>query len=85
MSLCPEGEYRASLTDAEFWDYVLLGRRPGDTADTYDPADDMNTPMDLIGEGYLASPCAVCGTCLEACGYDVDGNAWIHCTPEDDD
>lgn len=85
MSLCPENEYRASLSDGEFWDYVLLGRRPDDPIADYDPTDDPNAPMDPEGEGYLASPCPVCGTYLEACGYDVDGNAWVHCTPEDDE
>ena len=28
--LCPEREFREALSDAEFWDYVLLRLRPGD-------------------------------------------------------
>jgi hypothetical protein len=75
MSLCPESEYRASLTDEEFWEHVFHG---DDGPDDYDPSSDPNLPDDVVGEGYLGTPCSVCGTYLEACGYDTEGRPVIH-------
>lgn len=83
MSLCPESEYRASLTDGEFWQHVFYG---DDGPDDYDPANDPNLPDDVYGESIcLSSPCLVCGSHLEACGYDADGNAMVHVQPEEEE
>lgn len=82
MSLCPESEYRASLTDAEFWEHVFHG---DDGPDDYDPDDDPYAPTGELGESVLASACDVCGTLLEACAYDVDGRPMIHVVKEEDD
>lgn len=57
--LCPEAGYRASLSDPEFWDYVLNGHRPGDPVDDYDPDDDDNHPTG--DEAAISTPCPECG------------------------
>lgn len=79
MSLCPEAAYRASLTDAEFWEHVFHG---DDGPDDYDPADDPYLPTGERGEAVLATPCDVCGSFLEACGYDTEGRPFIHVTED---
>ena len=80
--MCPEAEFRASLSDGEFWDYVFNGVRPGDPRpDDYDPDDDLNAPP---SDRLDLTPCAVCGG-YGACGYDDEGRALIHATPEEDD
>ena len=71
MSLCPESEYRASLTDGEFWEYVLLGVRPGEVTD------DDESDMDAITA--QTDPCPECGE-RGACGYDNEGRAMVHVT-----
>lgn len=82
MSLCPESEYRASLSDGEFWEHVFHG---DDGPDDYDPGYWPNTPDGDNGEFVdLGSPCAVCGTTLGACAYDTDGNAMVHVQPEEE-
>lgn len=77
MSLCPEAEYRASLTDAEFWEHVFHG---DDGPDDYDPDNDPYAPRAT----FLATPCEVCGSLDEACGYDVEGRPMIHATEQDE-
>lgn len=75
MSLCPEAEYRNGLTDAEFWDYVLNGRRPDDGDDDYGPTVD-GPPLDgEVGE----TACPECGV-YGACAFDIDGRPLIHAT-----
>ena len=80
MSLCPESEYRASLTDAEFWEHVLIGP---DAGRDYDPDDDPNAPRPEDPELMLV-PCVVCGTLYAACGYDEEGRPMVHATPEEE-
>lgn len=75
----------ASLDDGEFWDLVLLGRRPDDQVDDYDPDDDPNVPdlAEYEMEQRLATPCPECGQ-VGACAYDTEGRALIHATTGDD-
>jgi hypothetical protein len=79
LVLCPEAEYRESLTDGEFWDYVLLGIRPGDVL----PEPDYD-PEDYEVHGIIPTPCPECGV-TGPCGYDPDGRAYIHVTEESDE
>jgi hypothetical protein len=74
VSLCPEAEKRASMDDAEFWEYVY-GDRPDPRwdEDAYEPTVDEPT--------FTVVPCPVCGTQLSACGYDAEGLPMIHATP----
>lgn len=72
--LCPVNDYRRSLSDDDFWAFVLLGERPGDDADGPD-IDDLTSNQ---GE-----PCAECGE-RGACGYDMEGRPMVH-IPEPDD
>lgn len=74
MSLCPEAEYRATLTDAEFWEHVFHG---DDGPDEYDPDLDPNAPP----SGRLGAPCLTCGA-VDACGYDAEGLPMIHVTED---
>lgn len=78
MSLCPEAEYRASLTDAEFWEHVFHG---DDGPDDYDPSDDAGAPRpdDPV---LVLNPCPVCGTWYKACGYDAEGLPMVHVTED---
>jgi hypothetical protein len=75
VSLCPEFDKRAAMTDGEFWSYVLQGIEPGQEPDGYD---DDYTPDTYVDLGI----CAVCGS-SEACGYDTEGRPWIHATYEE--
>ncbi len=74
MSLCPESEYRASLTDSEFWEHIY----PDDVEFDYDFSDDD------VHIGLMGTTCQVCGASSE-CGWDESGRPWIHCTPQNDD
>jgi hypothetical protein len=77
VSLCPEAAYRASLTDGEFWSYVLTGRVDG-------PDEDPDVPDEIqMAELHLSDPCPECGS-RGACGYDAEGRPMIHTTPKDD-
>lgn len=78
MSLCPEAEFRASLDDGEFWDYVLNGVRPGQEPEV-DFSDEDQSPPDEYG-----GPCDVCGE-RGPCGYDAEGRPLIHPTYVRDD
>jgi hypothetical protein len=71
MSLCPEAEYRDGLSDAEFWDLVLNGRRPDDGDDDYGP------DIDHEALDPVTTTCAECGV-TGACAFDIDGRALIH-------
>lgn len=81
MSLCPEADERAELSDAEFWERVgcnLLGYDPG-------PDDEPDVPDHIeMAELHLTDPCPECGS-QGACGYDDMGRPMIHTTQEDDD
>lgn len=72
MSLCPESEYRSLLPDSDFWNYVLLGIRPGDPI----PEPDW---VDYDEPTLTKPPCPECGS-TGACGYDEQGRALIHAT-----
>lgn len=69
--LCPESEYRASLSDEDFWPYVLQGIRPED------PHPEPELP-EWPDEPQMA-PCPECGE-RGACAYDEQGRALIHAT-----
>jgi hypothetical protein len=78
--LCPEADFRASLSDADFWNYVLLGVRPGEEPDwdgqgSYDEPE----PLDIV-----LNPCGVCGE-WGPCDYDAEGRPLIHWQPPDED
>lgn len=63
MSLCPEAEERALLTDAEFWEHVFnIGPDIDDDFDEH-PA--------------VLTECTECGE-FGACAYDDRGRALIH-------
>ena len=58
MSLCPEHDQRAAMTDAEFWDHVF-GRSPEQEASWADYDWAMNSP------DIWAIDCARCGRTVE--------------------
>ena len=80
MSLCPEAKYRASLSDDEFWDYVLTGVRPDDPRYDEEPEPPDEIEMQMLG----ATPCPECDE-VGACAVDDEGRALIHATTEDDE
>jgi hypothetical protein len=74
MSLCPEFEYRQTLSDEDFWIHIF-GEGP-----TYN--DDDRPDLD---EPYTTSdPCPICYS-IEACGYDNEGRPMIHSLDVNDD
>ena len=75
MSLCPEGEYRDSLSDEEFWAHVFQTDYPDWT--DFDESD-------LDDRSHLLIPCPVCHS-IEACGYDSEGRPLIHAFNFDDE
>lgn len=77
MSLCPDAEYRASLSEDDFWPYVLLGQRPGDEPDE---GPDMDDPL-FTDQG---SACPECGE-FGACAYDSEDRPMIHVIESDDE
>lgn len=77
MSLCPDREYRESLSEDEFWDYVLLGQRPGEYVEP-EPDDDLDEYVTFAG---TFDACPECGE-IDACGYDAEGRPMIHTTNE---
>lgn len=79
IPLCPEAEYRDTLTDGEFWDYVLNDVRPDDPP----PMEPEFDAEDFEAMGTVGSPCPECGQ-FGACGYDADGRAYVHVTEDDD-
>lgn len=73
MSLCPEHDYRSSLTDNAFWAHVYPDVVMPDPA-LYDEPD-----FDEISETVkeLESRCTICGS-YGACAYDSEGRPTIH-------
>jgi hypothetical protein len=69
--LCPEADYRDTLTDDEFWAHVYP---QGDGPDTEGPED-----FDLLR--HFGRPCEVCGE-IGPCGYDTEGRPMIHTEEE---
>lgn len=81
MSLCPETDERAEMSDAEFWERVgcnLLGYDPGPDCDP-EPPDHIE-----MAELHLSEPCPECGS-RGACGYDTMGRPMIHAIEVNDD
>lgn len=74
MSLCPDAEFRASLDDGEFWEYVFNGVKPGD------PRPDREIEFDERDVTAQFDPCPVCGE-FGPCGYDADGEPLVHLVP----
>ena len=80
--LCPEAEYRDSLSDEDFWVYVLTGQRPDDPdPDCWDEEVPDEIEMQTL---HIADPCPECGE-VGACAVDAEGRALIHVTEEDPD
>lgn len=79
MSLCPDREYRESLSEDDFWPYVLLGQRPGEDY----PEPDDEPDLDGIQFTGTFEACPECGE-YEACGYDTEGRPMIHVTEGED-
>jgi hypothetical protein len=72
MSLCPEGEYRNTLSDEEFWAHIFqTDYQESDGPDFDDPT-------------VLLVPCYVCGS-MTACGYDSEGRPMIHSMESEDE
>lgn len=71
VSLCPEYDYRQSLSDGDFWEHVFNGGLPEMLFE--EPETDE----------YIMAPCIHCGS-VGACGYDEQGRAMIHCLDSDD-
>ena len=78
MSLCPEGEMRAAMTDAEFWAHVY----PQNESEPREPDDQEVAEYELNAK--LAEPCPECGQ-LGACSYDLEGRPLIHVVEGDED
>jgi hypothetical protein len=75
--LCPEGEYRAGLSDAEFWDHVAANLLPGSVILEPGTDDDPPDPPALD----VDRPCPECGE-RGACGYDAEGRPMVHVVVE---
>lgn len=71
MSLCPEHDKRAAMTDAEFWQHVLLGDERAEDTDEPDPNEPWDTGL------VTGQPCSECGE-SGACAYDSEGRAMVH-------
>jgi len=81
MSICPEGEFRANLSDQEFWTYVLdIGGSPEGPEEPPD--------IDMLEPGKenfrLDNPCTVCRS-PGACYYDSEGRPMIHIEESEDE
>lgn len=75
--LCPEADYRDSLSDADFWAHVYP-----DASDP-DPSDyDAPPGMGVVVISDHVSPCPLCGE-WGACGYDPEGRPMIHAFYDD--
>jgi hypothetical protein len=75
MSLCPEADTRARMSDEEFWDHVFNLPLP-EGWDTTPSAIDIE---DMEAMSHLANPCPECGQ-WGACAYDTEGRAMVHVT-----
>lgn len=71
--LCPEADYRDTLTDEEFWAHVYH----------QDDGPDMEGPEDFDLLRHFGRECEVCGE-IGACGYDNEGRPMIHTEEEVD-
>lgn len=60
LSLCPEREFRDSLSEGDFWNYVLRGIRPGEHEFEYEPDD----------QQYFAERCMLCEHVIEYDEYE---------------
>ena len=76
MSLCPDREYRESLSEDDFWSYVLQGHRPGGYVEP-----ELYDDLDGIQFTGTFDACPECGE-FDACGYDAEGRPMIHTTDE---
>lgn len=87
MSICPEAEYRNSLPDFKFWDYVLNWdggwsnwyQNVYHDLDEYPELDDPPT-----SELFSDQTCSVCRS-KGACGYDSEGRPMIHTIEDSED
>ena len=68
MSLCPEADHRASLSDDDFWAYVFRNDQP-----EFD--DDVEYIDEELSNQF--SPCSECGE-MGPCGYDFEGRPLYH-------
>lgn len=82
MSLCPEAAYRASLSDAEFWEHVLLGGVQVED-DYYTDEPEPPTPDELHPVNEWG-PCPLCGE-HGACAVDVNGDPMRHVAADRED
>jgi hypothetical protein len=82
MSLCPELEVLATMTDEEFWAHVFQNEGFGPDEDDYAP-DREDLELERVGL-QTAPPCPECGT-IGACGYDDEGRPMIHAVLDHDD
>lgn len=86
-SECSERDFRNSLDDDDFWNWVLLRIPPGSrtqftSQDDYFFFDD-NHDDDLLDDLVAPTePCPICGAFRE-CGTDLEGRPMIHCLPVD--
>lgn len=74
MSLCPEFEERARMSEADFWAYVYRDHM----AQEPDDLDGDDTPTT-----YQTDPCPECGE-RGPCGYDTEGRAMVHIATEEE-
>lgn len=74
MSACPEWEFRASLTDEEFWAHVFSS--VGEEA--------FIEEMEDVVTQILSQPCEECGS-TGACAYDSEGRPMIHSLEDKED
>jgi hypothetical protein len=72
VSVCPDHERRAAMSDGEFWEHVL-GQRAWSPDD--DPEPDVDPQM-------YTEPCSECGA-TGACAWDSEGRPMIHTTLEE--
>lgn len=71
MSLCPEAELRAAMSEGEFWAYVFLDG----------PDVDLEEAERSIAD---LTPCPVCGN-HGPCGYDIEGRPLVHTIDEEEE
>lgn len=79
MSLCPEFDKRAAMTDDEYWDHVSanLGHPQGEPEDYYYDGPDLDV---AVSQGT----CELCGS-EGACAYDAEGRPLIHAVEATDE
>lgn len=78
MSLCPEADIRAAMTDDEFWAHVF----PQEAAyEGWDPDPEDDAYMATL-PSWVSNPCPVCGSFTE-CGVDDEGRPLVHAVDKD--